>query len=103
MNGEIVSGRPDDDIDDDLESADDVDTIVETDTIVMSEDIDVDNVGDISVEINVEELVAKIESGEGDAEEHRKEVHRRLEELEEKRRIEAELDSTYNFDLDDDL
>ena len=97
MNGEIGSGRPDDDVDDDIETADDADTIV------MSEDIDIDNVGDISVEINVEELVAKIESGEGDAEEHKKEIHRRLEEIEEKRRIERELDSTYNFNLDDEL
>ena len=97
MNGEIGSGRPDDDLDDDVEMPD------ETDTIVMSEDIVDDNVGDISVEINVEELVAKIEAGEGDAEQHRKEIHRRLEEIEEKRRIEQELDSTYNFNLDDDL
>ncbi len=95
MNGEIGNGRPDDDIDDDVESPS------ETDTIVMTEDIDDDNVGDISVEINVDELVAKIESDDGDA--HKKEVHRRLEELEEKRRIEAELDSTYNFNLDDEL
>ena len=82
----------------------DVEAPDEADTIVMSEDIDDDdNIGDISVEINVEELVAKIESDEGDEAQHKKEVHRRLEELEEKRRIEEELDSTYNFNLDDEL
>ena len=97
MNGEIGIGRPDDDVDEDIETPD------EADTIVMSEDIIDDNVGDISVEINVEELVAKIEAGEGDAEQHRKEIHRRLEEIEDQRRIEQELDSTYNFNLDDDL
>jgi len=97
MNGETGNGRFDDDVDDDIESSDD------TDTIVLSDDLDDDNIGDISVEINVEELVAKIEAGEGDAAQHRKEIHRRLEELEEKRRIERELESTYNFNLDDDL
>lgn len=97
MNGEIGSGRIDDDVDDEVEVPD------ETDTIVMSEDIDDDDIGDISAEFNIDELVAKIEAGEGDVAAHRKEVHRRLEELEEKRRIERELDSTYNFNLDDEL
>lgn len=94
MNGEIGSGRPEDDVDDDVESAS------ETDTIVMSDDLDDDDI-DISLEINVDKLVAKIDADNDAA--HKKEVHRRLEELEEKRRIEQELDSTYNFNLDDDL
>jgi len=94
MNGEIGNGRPDDDVDDDVESPS------ETDTIVMSDDLDDDD-NDISLEINVDKLVAKIDADDDAA--HKKEVHRRLEELEEKRRIEEELDSTYNFNLDDEL
>lgn len=97
MNGEVDNGKKDVEVEDDLElSAESEDTVVLDDT-------DVDNIGDISVEINVEELVAKIEAGEGNVEEHKKEIHRRLEELDDKRRIELELDSTFNFNLDDDL
>ena len=64
-------------------------------------EVDDDNVGDLSVELNVEELVAKIE--EDDPEEvHRKaELRRKLEEVQEQH--DAELDSTYNFNLDDDV
>ena len=97
MNGEDGNGRIEDDVDEDIETTD------ESEEVVLSDDTDVDNVGDISVEINVEELVAKIESDEGDDAEHKKEIHRRLEELEDKRKIEEELDSTFNFNLDDDL
>jgi len=102
MNGEVDNGKKDVDVEDDIElSAESEDTVVLDDAVL--DDTDVDNIGDISVEINVEELIAKIEAGEGDAEEHKKEIHRRLEELEDKRRIELELDSTFNFNLDDDL
>ncbi len=94
MNGEVDSGNKENGADDDFESED---------TVVLTDVVDVDNVGDISVEINVEELIAKIESGEGDAEVHKKEIRRRLDELEEQRRIEAELGGTFNFNLDDDL
>jgi len=58
------------------------------------------NVGDISVEINVEELVAKIEASDTeDAEKPR--IRKQLEKLREQQ--EKKLDSTYNFNLDDDL
>jgi hypothetical protein len=95
MNGEIGNGKPEVDLDDDLDSEEDVDDVSD------SEDLDDDNIGDLSVEINVEELVAKIESG--DASQHHKEVRRRLEEIEEQRRVERELDNTFNFNLDDDV
>ena len=59
-----------------------------------------DNVGDISVEINVEELVAKIEASDTeDAEKAR--IRKQLDKLREQQ--DSELDSTYNFNLDDDL
>ena len=95
MDGEIERDKPVDDVDDD-----DVETIDPEETIVMSDDLDDDD-NDISLEINVDKLVAKIDADNDAA--HKKDVHRRLEELEEKRRVESELDSTYNFNLDDEL
>ncbi len=61
-------------------------------TIVMDDD---------SVEINVDELVAKIESDADDASRKKKAVRKQLDDLTDRR--ENELDSTYNFNLDDDL
>ena len=95
MNGEVGNGKIEEDFDDDVESTDD------TEDMLMSDDLDDDNIGDISVEINVEELVARLENG--DAAEHRKAIRRRLEEIAEQRREAQELDSTYNFNLDDDI
>ena len=99
MNSEIANGEKADEVDDDVEATD-----AAEDTVVLSEDaVDVDNVGDISVEINVEELVAKIESADDDDTGRKREIKKRLEELHEQREADAELDSTYNFNLDDDL
>ena len=93
IKDDIPVGELDDDLeDDDLDDDDDV------------EDIDdEDNVGDISVEINVEELVAKLEATDSDDVARKREIRRRLEELEEMRRSSEDLDSTFNFNLDDDL
>ena len=87
MNGEIIDDEELDDVAEDIEPVDD----------------NIDNVGDISVEINVDELVAKIEEDDGDEAMRKKEVHRRMEELIEQRKTEKDLDSTFNFNLDDDL
>jgi hypothetical protein len=100
MNGESGNSEKETVVEDD-----DVD-LVETseDTIVLSEDADdIDTVGDFTAELDVEKIVAKVESGEVDAEPEKKVVHRRLEELNEQRKIDEELDSTYNFNLDEDL
>jgi len=100
MNGELENGEKENAVDEDeLELVDSSE-----ETIVLSEDAaDIDTVGDFTGEIAVEKLVAKIESGEVEAEEKEKEVHRRIEELNEQRKVDDELDSTYNFNLDDDL
>jgi len=111
MNGEVGNRRQGYAVDDDLDSADEADELMLSDDIddddidddIDDDDIDDDNVGDISVEINVEELVAKLEASDGDDARRRKEIHRRLEELEEQRKIERELDSTFNFNLDDEV
>lgn len=98
MNGVVNNGESAIDVEGDVEVSDQPE-----DTVVLEDITDVDNVGDISVEINVEELIAKVEAGEGDAAEEEKLIRRRLDALEEQRKIEEELGSTYNFNLDDDL
>jgi hypothetical protein len=97
MIGDIKDGIPVDELDDEIEDED-----LDDDDDV--EDIDEDdNVGDISVEINVEELVAKLEATDSDDVARKREIRRRLEELEEMRRSSEDLDSTFNFNLDDEL
>lgn len=97
MIGNTKDDIPVDELDDDIED-DDLD---DDDDV---EDIDdEDNIGDISVEINVEELVAKLEATDSDDVARKREIRRRLEELEEMRRSSEDLDSTFDFNLDDDL
>ncbi len=97
MIGNIKDDIPVDELDDDIEDED-----VDDDDDDVEEIDDDDNVGDISVEINVEELVAKLEATDSDDVARRREIRRRLEELEDMRRASRDLDSTFNFDLDDD-
>jgi len=97
MIGDMKDDIPVDELDDEIEDED-----LDDDDDV--EDIDEDdNVGDISVEINVEELVAKLEATDSDDVARKREIRRRLEELEEMRRSSEDLDSTFNFNLDDEL
>ena len=88
---ETEDGTPDEDVADD-EFAD---------TIVIDSD-DEDNVGDMSVEIDVDELMAKIETDDSDEAVAKRRAHRKLKELREQRRIDEDLGSTYNINLDDD-
>jgi hypothetical protein len=84
---------PDDGIDtEDLDDDDGVDLSDDDDGS------DTDNVGDLSVELNVEELMAQLESAKSDDIARKKEIRRRLEEIQERR----SLDDTYSFDLYDD-
>ena len=65
-------------------------------TVVLDElAMATDNVGDVSVEINVEELVAKIEAEENKDAARKKEIRRRLEEVVE----EQAFEDTYAIDL----
>ena len=75
------------------------DNVEEPDT-ASDEALDEDNVGDLSVEINVEELVAKVEKGDAEETAKKAAIRRRLEEIREQK--DSELDSTFNFNLDDD-
>ena len=74
----------------------------EEETVVMPETVNSDNVGDVSVEINVEELVAEIEASQGDDAHKKKEIRKRLEEIQEQKQASREIGDTFNFDLDED-
>ena len=91
--------------DDIVEEAEDVEDVEENaapeDTVVLTEDLeDIGDLADTS-ELDVDKIVAKMDKA--DDAQHKKDVHRRLEELADKKREEEELDSTFNFNLDDDL
>jgi len=64
-------------------------------------DIGGDTMVDVSGQLKVEKLVAKIDAGDPDEAAHQREVRKRLEEIQEKQ--DKDLDSTFNFNLDDDL
>ena len=99
MIGETGNGKDQDDIDDEKDFAASPD-----DTIVIATDDDeVDNIGDLSVELNVEELVAKLEATSADDVSRQREIRRRIDEARERRDAEKNIDSTYNFNLDEDV
>jgi hypothetical protein len=74
-----------------------VDDEESVETVVLSEPQITDNVGDVSVEINVEELIADIESENDEDAARKKEVRRRLEDMAE----EKSFEDTYAIDLKD--
>ena len=89
----------------DTEVVDDVEDVEENaapeDTVVITEDLaDMDELAE-TAEFDVDKIVEKMDKA--DDAEHKKEVHRRLEEIAEKKREAEELDSTFNFNLDDEL
>jgi len=60
---------------------------------------DTDNVGDASVEINVEELIHELEVHNGDHLGKEQAAKRRLEELMERKRSKRELEDFEDFDI----
>jgi hypothetical protein len=66
------------------------------------EESDSDNVGDVSVEINVESLIAEIELEHDDEAARRREVRRRLEEIREQRDALKDIEDTFTMYLDED-
>lgn len=84
----------DDSLDDSLDSSGDED--VSPDAMP---DIGGDTVIDVSGEL--EAIVEKLEKEDPDEAAHKRAVRNRLEEIAEKR--DADLDSTFNIDLDDEL
>ena len=95
-----MSGKDDDNEDATLDDQSSEDTL--TETVVMSDDnddLDV-SVGDSTVEMDIEKLVAKLEAIDSEDVHRRAEIRHKLEELRELR--EQELDSTFNLKFDED-
>jgi hypothetical protein len=80
----------------------DIDEEITEETVVLTETGATDNVGDVSVEINVEELVAEIEASQGDDAHMKMEIRKRLEEIQEQKAAAKELDNTFDIDLDEE-
>jgi len=70
----------------------------ESTAVLPESDSVTDNVGDVSVEINVEELIADIEASEDKDAARKREIRRRLEEVVEDR----SLVDTYAIDIEED-
>lgn len=92
---------------DDIEETVDEETPVDeasddtlTSTVVITEDGADDAVGDTTIEMDIEKLVAKLDASDSEDVHRRAEIRRKLEELREQR--ERELDSTFNFNLDEE-
>jgi hypothetical protein len=72
------------------------------DTIVI-EDVAENDIAEAVDDLDVSQLVAKLDSKDADEAQHQRDIHRRLEELKDQKEADKNLDSTYNFNLDDDL
>lgn len=88
-----------DKIDDDVELDSSDDSL--TATVVMSDDDGDIAVGDSTVDMDIDKLVAKLEASDEDDVHRRAEIRHKLEDLREQRQ--QELDSTFNFNLNDDV
>lgn len=69
-------------------------------TVVLSDDPDDIVTGDTTIEMDIENLVAKLEASDSEDVHRRAEIRRKLEDLREQR--ERDLDSTFNFNMDED-
>jgi hypothetical protein len=87
------SKGPDTDVD--TEAVDDEESI---ETVVLTETEITDNVGDVSVEINVEELVAKVEAEHDNDASRKRAIRQRLEEVVEEKGFE----DTYAIEFEKD-
>ena len=97
MNGE------NDDIDDDVDDDSTDETLSATVILAHADDDDDDDDdagGDTTIEMDIERLVAKLDASDSEDVHRRAEIRRKLEDLREQRQ--QELDSTFNFNLDDD-
>lgn len=68
--------------------------------VVLSDDPDDVVTADTTAEIELENLVAKLEANDSEDVHRKAEIRRRLEEVQEQR--EQDLDSTFNFNLDEE-
>jgi hypothetical protein len=81
--------------------ADEIDKVSEeelAETVVLPDTMRTDNVGDVSVEINVEQLIADIEGEEDKDTAKKKAVRRKLEDLAE----DQSFEDTYAIEFDEE-
>lgn len=90
------SKNPDSAVDADV--IDEEEAIETVETVVLTETAITDNVGDVSVEINVEELVAKVEAEHDVDAARKKAIRQRLEEIAE----DQSFEETYAVEFDKD-
>ncbi len=96
-----------DDLDDELDDEDDEDEdasgVDDDDDLDEDDEVDIggDTVVGLSGEYDIDSLFKKLDSTDPSEVAHRREIRRRIEEIREMR--EADLDSTFNFNLDDDI
>ncbi len=96
-----MTGKNGENGDEDENEVEDVADVEDVEDVEVVEVVEGDNVGDISVEINVDELVAKFESTGSDDSAENAEIRKKLDKIREQQ--DENLDGTYNFNLDDDL
>ena len=89
-------------VDEDEELSEELLEEIPEETVVLPETANSDNVGDVSVEINVEELVAEIEASQECDAHTKKEIRRRLEDIQEQKEALHEIDDTFDIDLNED-
>ena len=90
---------------DDLDNLDDEDDVDDDDDDLDDDDAELSDIGGdtvvgLSGEYDIDSLFKKLDSTDPSEVLHRREIRRRIEEIRELR--EADLDSTFNFNLDDD-
>lgn len=85
----------------DSNDTDDMGDVEHDETVVVADDGE--DVSDLTGEVNVEELVAKLESTPKDDLDRQRQIRRRLDELREESEALKNIDSTYNFNLDEEL
>ena len=98
MTGDIDEPGDNDQVEDSL-SKEEASEDISDDEIDLTVDDDI--VDDSTAEVNVDALVAKIDSEDPEEAAHHREVREKLEALAEQR--DDEFGSTYNFNLDEDL
>lgn len=89
----------------DIDGVDDTteDEAVDTESTASNSipDIGGDTMVDVAGQLKVEKMVAKIDSLDPDEAAHEREVRKRVEELQERK--DKDLDTTFNFNMDEDL
>ncbi len=95
-------GDPENDDDAEVDVDEEFSEEIPEETVVLPETENSDNVGDVSVEINVEELVAEVEASQGDDTHKKKEIRQRLEEIQEQKEASDQIGDTFNIDLNED-